>query len=364
MKRKQFTGIGLIILFFVLGFCFTSSHEEQSASEEETNALITQNESPASKPVQSVLVYSAAYNVDLGGLESFHSFDAHKYQKIHQQLLDDKIVNPDAMLEPEEISEKDLLRIHTPEYLKSLLDPLKLRQYFETPVASLIPPNLIDQFVLKPFRTATGGTLLAARQALKQGMAINLGGGYHHAKPDKGEGFCIYADMPITVRVLQAEGKIKTALIIDLDAHQGNGTIVCLPEDESTYCLSLHQGNIYPVPKEQGDWDIELAAGTGDQEYLELLERTLNEVFDKAKQPDIVIYQAGCDTLRTDPLAGLNMTAEGIVQRDLMVIQACVKRNIPVVMTLGGGYSENAWKVQYESVKAILKKYPSSQTDQ
>ena len=359
MKRNRITLIGLIILFSMLGFYFTSSPDEQAASEAETNAPIAQTGSSAPKPVQSVLVYSAAYNVDLGGLESFHSFDAHKYQKIHQQLVDDKIVNRDAILEPEEISEKDLLRIHTPEYLKSLLDPLKLREYFETPVASLIPPNLIDQFVLKPFRTATGGTLLAARQALEQGIAINLGGGYHHAKPDKGEGFCIYADMPIAVRVLQAEGKIKTALIIDLDAHQGNGTIVCLPEDESTFCFSLHQGDIYPIPKEQGDWDIELARGTGDREYLELLAQRLNEVFDKAKHPDIVIYQAGCDTLRTDPLADLNMTSEGIVKRDLMVIQACIDRNIPVVMTLGGGYSENAWKVQYESVKAIIKKYPT-----
>jgi len=169
--------------------------------------------------------------------------------------------------------------------------------------------------------------------------------------------------MPIAIKVLQAEGKIKTALIIDLDAHQGNGTIVCLPEDESTFCLSLHQGNIYPIPKEQGDWDIELATGTGDREYLELLKQTLNEVFNKANQPDIVIYQAGCDTLQTDPLAGLNMSSQGIVKRDLMVIQACINRNIPVVMTLGGGYSENAWKVQYESVKTIVNKYPSSKTE-
>lgn len=358
-KRLKFI-LGLTLLLILSGGCQffsagTTSEEVHSKGEKRSAGS-----EPSVKEFRTVLVYSDQYDVDLGGLESFHSFDIHKYKKIHRKLLEEKIVTPKSILTPEEISEENLLRIHSKEYLENLRQPQKLMVYLESPVAGLIPAELVDQFVLTPFRAATGGTLLAARTALEQGIAINLGGGYHHAKPEKGEGFCLYADMPIAIRTLQAEGLIQRALIIDLDAHQGNGTIVCLADDESTYCVSLHQGDIYPIPKEKGDWDLELEAGTDDQKYLKVVEQILAEAFEKAGEPEIVFYQAGCDPLETDPLASLKMTKAGIVKRDLMVLEACSDRGIPVVMTLGGGYSDRAWEVQYESIRSAVGRFGSA----
>ncbi len=309
------------------------------------------------KKTQVSLVYSEKYTIQLGGIEKLHSFDIHKYKRIHDQLLADKIADLLLVEQPEEISEKEILHVHTKSYLESLKDSSEIATYLEAPLISFISVPVIDKNVLKPFRYATGGTLLASRRALENGIGINLAGGYHHAKPDKGEGFCIYADIPIAIRVLQAEGKIKRALVIDLDVHQGNGTAVCLAEDDSTYCFSIHQGDIYPFPKEESDLDVEITAGTDDKKYLEILETHLPKVFKAANKPDIVFYVAGCDTFKGDPLASVNMTEAGIVKRDSMVINACVDRNIPVVMTLSGGYSKNAWHTQYSSIKAILQKY-------
>jgi len=302
-----------------------------------------------------VIVYSSNYKVSFFGVEKTHSFDINKYSRIYKQLLKDGLLKAEDIYVPSEISRKDILLVHSSEFLESLKDPKTVARYLEAPLVQYFPNWIIEDRVLKPFRYSTGGTLLSAREALKHGISINLGGGFHHAKPYKGEGFCIYADMPIAIRKLQAEGQIKRALVIDLDVHQGNGTAVCLNDDE-TFTFSMHQGDIYPIPKENSDLDIELDTGTKDKEYLEILSKNLKKLFKKAK-PDIVFFQAGCDTLKEDPLASLEMTEEGIARRDEMVIRECVKRMVPVVMTLGGGYSTNAWHAQYASIRNIIQTY-------
>jgi histone deacetylase 11 len=327
---------------------------------EETGAEQPAPEQPApdrAKAVQVALVYSGKYLIDLGGLEQAHPFDIRKYDRIYRQLVAEGVVDAGCVHQPGPISEEDILRVHTDRFLESLADSRAVAAYLEAPEVGLVPAPLVEQGILSPFRHATGGTLLAARKALDHGIGINLGGGYHHAKPSAGEGFCIYADMPIAIRVLQAEGRIRTALVIDLDVHQGNGTAVCLAGDESTFTFSVHQGNIYPVPKERSDLDVELQAGMGDDAYLELLAAQLPKVFQAAGKPDIVFYQAGCDTLAGDPLASLQMSEEGIVERDRMVIDACVRRGVPVVMALGGGYSPDAWHAQYASIRGIVEEY-------
>ena len=194
------------------------------------------------------------------------------------------------------------------------------------------------------------------REALKSGLGINLGGGYHHAKPDTGEGFCVYADVPIAIRKLQSENLIKRALVIDVDVHQGNGTAVCLADDDATFTFSMHQGDIHPIPKEKSDLDVELEAGMGDEEFIETLENHLDQVF-KTAQADICFIVGGCDPLKGDPLASLEMTHQGIKKRDALIVEHCVKRNIPVVLTLSGGYSADAWKAQYLSVSNLIKHY-------
>ena len=310
-------------------------------------------------PFNISVVYSPEYLVNLGGAERMHPFDIKKYEKIHNQLIDDGLLTAKATLKPDEVPVQDLLLIHSAQYLKELTDRKKVATYLEAPILVALPVSL-DKGVLKPFRYATAGTILAARQALKHGIGVNIGGGYHHAKIDKGEGFCIYADVPIAIRKLQQEKLIRRAVIIDVDVHQGNGTIVCLEDDDSTFTFSMHQGDIYPIVKEIGDRDVELVAGMDDEKYIELLSRELPDVLDQAKA-DICFIVAGCDTLDGDPLAQLKMTNEGIVKRDSLIVKSCVKRKIPVVYTTSGGYSPAAWRAQYLSIKKLIETYSLAQ---
>ena len=302
------------------------------------------------------IVYSKHYQINLGGPERMHPFDIRKYSKIYLKLNTEGLLRPEDVFVPESVTRADLLRVHTPAYLTSLKSSKNVAQYLEAPLLAAIPAKLVDAGVLNAFRYSTGGTILAARKALEYGVAVTLGGGFHHAKADLGEGFCVYADMAIAIRVLQAGGLVKRVLIVDLDVHQGNGSAEIFAGDDSVFTFSMHQGDIYPVPKAKSDLDVELPAGTGDEEYLASLAKHLPKVM-AAARPEIVFLQAGADTLAGDQLAGLRMSPEGIARRDAMVIDRCAEAGIPVMMCLGGGYSERAWEAQYLSVRRTIVKY-------
>jgi histone deacetylase 11 len=302
------------------------------------------------------VVYSSRYQVELGGAEKLHAFDIRKYAKIYLALNTAGLIRPENVFVPEPADRDSILLVHTAAYLESLKDSKTVAGYLEAPLVAALPAGLVESQILEPFRYATGGTILASRLALEHGIGINIGGGYHHAKPDAGEGFCVYNDLAVAIRVLQRDGLIRRALVVDLDVHQGNGTAVCFAGDEDVFTFSMHQGSIYPVPKETSDLDVELAAGTDDAAYLAVLREQLPGVFDRAR-PEIVFLQAGCDTLRGDPLAGLVMTKEGIVARDACVVDEAVRRGVPVVVTLGGGYSPKAWDVQFTSVRRTIETY-------
>ena len=304
-----------------------------------------------------VIVYASQYLINLGGLEKLHPYDTRKYERIYNQLIRDRLLTPQDVCAPEPLDDSAI-----PEYLQSLENPDAVATYLEAPMMADLPADFVNRGLVQPFRWATAGTLLAARKALTSGVAVNLGGGLHHALPHSGEGFCIYADMPIAIRTLQVENLIQRTLIIDLDVHQGNGTVVCLGDDDSVFTFSMHQRDIYPYPKPNSDLDIALDAGVDDQTYLAILAEHLPHLFERAR-PDIVFFQAGCDTLAEDPLAELEMTEQGVVKRDAMVIDACVERQRPVVMTLGGGYSPNAWHTQYLSIRRLLEKYNRPNAD-
>lgn len=335
----------------------TESSQQQSApdpsKEQPESANATQPE--RKYPFHVQLVYSPSYLINLGGLERLHPFDIKKYQRIHDQLVADGLVTNEQTLQPTSLTVEDLKLIHTDQYLEDLKVRKNVARYLEAGVLEYAPVSL-ETAVMEPFRRASAGTLLAARKALETGIGINIGGGYHHAKPEIGEGFCLYADVPIAIRKLQKEKLIKTALVVDVDVHQGNGTAVCLADDDSTFCFSMHQGDIYPIPKEESDLDVELNSGMRDDEYLKLLESNMPKLFDQSA-PDICFIVGGCDTLAGDPLASLRMTPAGIVSRDAMIVRYCVDRNVPVVLTLSGGYSPDAWKAQYESIKHLIETY-------
>jgi histone deacetylase 11 len=334
-----------------MGFCLVGCFAPRSFKQVET--------SRTGRPLNQrvCVVYSSRYQIKLGGFERLHPFDINKYAKIYQQLQTDGYLRPEDVYVPEKIERRNLLTVHTEEYLHELAhDREALSEYLEFGPALLIAPRFVDRTVTQAFQYATGGTLLAARLALDHGIGVNIGGGYHHAGPESGGGFCIYADMPIAIRCLQRDGLIEQALVVDVDAHQGDGTADAFDGYDSVFTFSMHQYGIYPYDSGDSDLDIGLDAGFGDGRFLEILESNLPSVIDRS-DPDIIFLQAGVDTLKDDPLSDLAMTEEGVIRRDSYVIDQAVSRGIPIVICLGGGYSKHAWRAQYRSIKTIIDRY-------
>ena len=312
--------------------------------------------SPDSGEFHVSLVYSPLYQINLDGLEDSHPFDIKKLSRIYSKLVEEGYVSTSSVIEPEGLSDQDIRSVHTDSFFSSLDNPHFISTCLESPIISNLPPDYVRNRIVHPFRCIAGGTIGAARAALESGIGINIGGGFHHAKPEKGEGFCIFADIPIAIRSTRHLGGNLRTLIIDLDVHQGNGLAVCHKNDNDVFIFSMHQGNIYPIPKEQSDLDIQLNPGTNDEQYIRILKEHLPAIFNQVR-PQIVFYVAGCDTSAEDPLASLEMTARGINCRDLLVIDHCASNSVPVAMTLGGGYSPHAWEIQYETIRRIIEKY-------
>ncbi len=256
-----------------------------------------------------------------------HVFPAGKY-RVLARMLEKKGWTLMPVEHP--ASWEDLCLVHTPAYLEDLRHTrwTPRTRYSEIPLT----PEIVEAF-----RLMAAGTLLAARQALEQGGGFHIGGGFHHAYPDHAEGFCYVNDLAFAVRKLQQEGLIQKAAVVDLDVHQGNGTARIFQGDSAVFTFSMHQEDLYPLPKEAGDLDVGLPRGTDDEAYLTALRRHLPRVW--AFEPDLLLYQAGVDPFQEDQLGGLALTADGLRERDRLVIEGAVRRKIPVVVTLGGGYA-------------------------
>jgi acetoin utilization deacetylase AcuC-like enzyme len=274
------------------------------------------------------LVYHDGYDLNFGR----HVFPTIKYRLIRQLLLEKYIAGPEDFLIPEPASSAELRLVHTDEWITKLetgtltyQDILRL----EVPYSR----RMVEAFFL-----AAGGTILAARAALSSGVAVNVGGGFHHAFPGHGEGFCAIHDVAVGIRTLQREGAIRTAIVVDTDVHQGNGTAAIFAEDPSVFTFSIHQYNNYPYEKPPSGLDIHLPDGTGDSEYLARLEEGLSQSLAGAPR-DLLMYVAGSDAYRDDQLGGLSLTKEGMFRRDRMVFDAARRRGIPVCVTLAGGYA-------------------------
>ena len=274
------------------------------------------------------VIYHPQYDLDLGS----HVFPSQKFRLIHDALLAEGIAEASDFLRPEPAPDEDILRVHTPEYVKKLLtDSLTLseRMKLEIPLTELTRNG---------FWLAAGGSTLAGRKALEDGFAANLSGGFHHAYPRHGEGFCMIHDVAVAIRSLQAAGKIRMAMTVDTDVHHGNGTAAIFANDPSVFTLSIHQENNYPDPKPPSDEDIGLADGTRDHEYLDALEEGFLHALKKIA-PDLIFYVGGADPFREDQLGGLALTMEGLQHRDRMVFDHARRRGIPVASTLAGGYA-------------------------
>ncbi len=267
-------------------------------------------------------------------LPTGHRFPAEKYALIRQRVEATGLFRSEDFLEPEAVGEADLLRVHDPNYVQRIFTGQLTRQE-QNRIGFPWSPQLVERT-----RRTTGGTILACRSALREGVAVNLAGGTHHAFRDRGEGFCVFNDSVISSRVLQAEGLIHRVVVIDCDVHQGNGTAALTRDDPTIFTFSIHAANNYPQEKEQSDLDIELPDGTGDEEYLRALEPALWDALYRARA-DLAIYVAGADPFADDRLGRLRLTKDGLARRDEMVFAACSERHLSVAVTMAGGYGRD-----------------------
>jgi acetoin utilization deacetylase AcuC-like enzyme len=308
------------------------------------------------------LVYSDAYYLPIGN----HVFPAEKYRRIRDRLITSGIAEAEDFLEPQPASDQDILLVHKPEYVQKLkTGTLSSREEMEMEVP--YSRDLVNAFWL-----AAGGSILAARQSLTDRVAISIGGGFHHAFPDHGEGFCMIHDVAVAIRRLQRDDKIRTAMTVDCDVHQGNGTASIfagtrtasslLPSVSAStleergsrrrggkmrqahagdvFTISLHQHNNYPLWKPPSSIDVDLPDGIGDDDYLAWLDNALSSGL-RQFEPDLLCYIAGADPYKEDQLGGLNLTIAGLKKRDELVFRVARTRDIPVMVTFAGGYAQH-----------------------
>lgn len=264
-------------------------------------------------------------------LPAGHRFPVEKYAMLRERVVAAGVVPPERVMDPAAATDEMLRLVHTAEYVarfaSGAMSDAELRR-----LGFPWSPGLVERS-----RRAVGGTIAAARHALVHGTAMNLAGGTHHAFPDHGEGFCVFNDVAIAVRLLHAEGAIRRAAVIDLDVHQGNGTHAIFAGDGQVFTFSMHGRRNYPFEKVAGTMDIELEDGTEDDEYLRLLADALPRVL-HAAQPDLVFYLAGADPHEGDRLGRMKLTFAGLERRDVMVLEACREVGLPVAVVIAGGY--------------------------
>lgn len=263
-----------------------------------------------------------------------HRFPMAKYALLREAVLREGLVSAETLHDPARALRDEVLRVHTPEYVAHIEDgtlPYAEQRRIGLPWS--------PSFVERAFRVVQG-TLEAAECALREGVAMNLAGGTHHAFPDRGEGFCTFNDVAIAVQRLKALGRVRRVAIVDLDVHQGNGTHACFAGDPSVYTFSMHGAKNFPFHKVPGTRDVELEDGTTDDTYLGLLREHLPEVL-RESRPDLVVYLSGADPHEGDRLGRLAMTFEGLMSRDAYVVGSCREVGIPVVATMSGGYGRD-----------------------
>jgi acetoin utilization deacetylase AcuC-like enzyme len=274
------------------------------------------------------LIYADNYDLNLGA----HVFPSQKFRLVRDRLLAEKIAAPEDFLAPAPASDEDVLRVHSQDYVRKLkTGSLSLEEILRLEVP--YSRKLIDACWL-----AAGGSILAGRCALQDGWAANLGGGFHHACSDHGEGFCVIHDVAIAIRRLQFDGAIERAMVVDTDVHQGNGTAEIFGGDGDVFTLSIHQEHNYPFLKPPSTIDVDLPDGIGDEDYLAILEKNLHQAL-HGFAPQLLFYVAGADPYREDQLGGLALTMEGLARRDALVFDYARRNGAPVAMTLAGGYA-------------------------
>jgi acetoin utilization deacetylase AcuC-like enzyme len=277
------------------------------------------------------LVYHPDYVVPL---PDSHRFPMSKFKKLYERLIQSGVARPEQFYRPVRPPHDWIERVHDSDYVQAYcngtIDEKALRR-----IGLPWSPALVNRTCV-----AVGGSILTARLALEYGLACNTAGGTHHAFPGYGSGFCIFNDLAIMARTLQAQGLVRQVLIVDLDVHQGDGTAWVFRDDPSVFTFSMHCGVNFPGTKQQSDLDVPLPEGMEDDAYLQTLDRYLGDLLSQVK-PDLVIYDAGVDTHLGDRLGKLALTDSGLYRREMQVLETCVGQGYPVACVIGGGYSED-----------------------
>jgi len=298
------------------------------------------------------LVYHDRYDLKLGA----HVFPSQKYRLVHDKLIADQIAAPDDFLAPQPASDADILRVHSQDYV------YKLKNGSLSAAEILRMEIPYSKELVEACWLAAGGSILAGQRALADGWSASIGGGFHHAYADHGEGFCVIHDVAVAIRRLQFDRAIETAMVVDTDVHQGNGTASIFGGDGDVFTLSIHQENNYPYPKPASTVDIDLPDGIGDEDYLSILEKHLRAAFHDFK-PQVLFYVAGADPYREDQLGGLALTMEGLARRDALVFDYARRHGVPVAITLAGGYARNVGDTVKIHANTILAARNAAQRD-
>lgn len=314
------------------------------------------------KSIAPRVVYTPHYDIHFYGIERLHPFDSRKYSRAWHTVLENlpEKLKKVTLPPPHPATEEDLLLVHTRAYL----DELKLITYLvralEFPALKLFPYGLIKQRLIGPMLWATQGTITAAFEALQHGIAVNLSGGYHHASAARGEGFCLFADVPIAIAKLRQSGLLAEddhVLIIDLDAHQGNGYARVHHGENSLYILDMYNQQIFPGDdhaRRRINRPVRLLAGTDTETYLKQLRHHLPAALKDGGNIKLAFYIAGTDIYEHDQLGLMKVSEEGIFERDKFVFDTLTAAGIPWAMVLGGGYSSASYRFIARSVRYIL----------
>jgi len=299
------------------------------------------------------LIYHQRYDLNLGA----HVFPSQKFRLIYEMLLREDIATPEDFLRPSPACDDDLLRVHTADWVHKL----KTGTLTASEVMKLEVPY--SKELAEAVWLAAGGTILAGHSALRDGFGSNLSGGFHHAYPGHGEGFCAIHDVAVGIRKLQADGAVKKAMVVDTDVHHGNGTAAIFRNDPTVFTISIHQESNYPAHKPPSSIDLNMADRADDEEYLGVLIPAVKKALEEFR-PDILFYVGGADPYCEDQLGGLSLTKDGLKRRDRGVFEEARRRKIPVATTLAGGYArrvEDTIRIHVNTILAareMAEKYP------
>src|SRR5258706_1516437 len=300
------------------------------------------------------VVYHDKYDLNLGP----HVFPSQKFRLIAEALMAEKIADPEDFAKPEPATDEEILRVHCSEWLR------KLRTGTLTASEVMLLEIPYSRELVDAVWLAAGGSILAAQCALRDGFGANLGGGFHHAYPDHGEGLCAIHDVAVAIRRLQADGAVRKAMAVDTDVHHGNGTAAIFRGDPSVFRLSIHQENNYPAHKPPSSIDLNMMDRADDDEYLSALLPAVQKSLEEFR-PEILFYVGGADPFCEDQLGGLSLTKKGLMERDRRVFEEARGRGIPVVTTLAGGYArrvEDTVRIHVNTILAaqeIAEKFPN-----